>query len=349
MPSNRRQRMAIKSMVNQGNLDSVVEYLSSLMGNRRYLSIERHASNGTDKLADKSPGSVKALFDRMIDTNRSHKPIDGNQDWFGVEIECIVPYESLNLGEDECPRCNGTGLVNDGEDECCRCDGSGLIPLSESSAREGLAEIFKSKGVKFSSIKDDGSIRDDEGFFSVEITVLSRLSNTENLKRVCSILNTLGAKVNRSCGMHVHLDARHMTAIDVKRVGKTFEKALPVMLSMVPESRRTNTYCRPSVSAIRGQRYHAVNLTAFSKYRTIEIRLHSSTTDFDKIMNWVRIVDSISKATIKRTCQSINDLTDWVKLDENLVEYMGQRTALFNDEACTQSCQDSDSTEQVGA
>jgi len=197
-------------------------------------------------------------------------------------------------------------------------------------------------------VKSDGSIQAPEGYFAVEITVLTRFKNPANLKSVCLILQGLKATVNKSCGMHIHLDARHLTSREVKKIGQRFAKALPVMLAMVPTTRRNNTYCKASVSDLKGGRYYAVNLTSFNKYKTVEIRLHSSTTDFEKIMNWANLIQAISTSEIKKECNSVNELTDFVKLPENLVEYISQRTSLFSPTSeCSSQYLDNDSTDQA--
>jgi len=57
----------------------------------------------------------------------------------------------------------------------------------------------------------------------------------------------------------------------------------------VPASRRGNQYCDFGIS-IR-DRYKAVNVCAFNKHSTIEIRLHSGTTDYTKIISWIRLLE----------------------------------------------------------
>lgn len=367
-----RQRLALKAFAASGDVDAIVQYLSSLSGKRKYVDVPRLISNGRDILAEKDSNSVADLFRRITDLDRNHTPLSTDSDWIGVEIECIVPESAVGYDSDEyeeCSRCDGAGRVNveyddDGEeafegDECPRCHGSGQESNSagEDGYRTALASIFKSRSAKLTNVKDDGSLDAESGYFSAEITVLTRLSKPENLRKVCSILNEIGAKVNRSCGLHVHLDARHYSTQKVKSIGGIFSKALPVLLAMVPETRRTNRFCRPSVSALRGERYHAVNLTSFRKYKTIEVRLHSSTTDFNKIINWATLLSCIaSTSRIPKMCNTLNELTDFVYLPETLIEYVSQRTALFSpdDQNATSSvvstARDLDSTsQQIGA
>lgn len=330
---NARQRHTLNGMIESNDVSKVVAYLSSFNGKQARLNIERFESHGTDKLARKDVGSIYERFERMLRTNVNHTPIDSKTDYFGVEIECCIPRAAVNDTTRECDSCGGSGVQYDddeNETECNDCDGSGRIGRS-GNLTSGLAEMFREEKIKLSSIKNDSSIEvPDDSYFAIEITVLTRLSDSSNLERACKLLNRIGAKVNKSCGLHIHIDARHLTSDQVKASGRRFARALPVLLSMVPQSRRDNHFCRPSVSTLKGSRYHAVNLTAFSKYKTIEVRLHSSTTDFSKIMLWTRLLLAIHTSNLSKNCATINELCEYVSIDENLVEYISQRTALFN-------------------
>jgi hypothetical protein len=341
------QKHALNRLIQTGKLTDVITYLESFSGKWGYVPIDKLKQEGTDKLADKREGSIKAMFDRMLDTDESHKPYSDDQGYIGVEIECFIPFRhkrrtNFEVEESEtCDHCGGSGMErweDEDGDECCSeceyCGGDGSIGSdddAETQCHNQLAELFRTKRVKYSSIKGDGSIDNPEGTFPVEITVLTRLDRPDNLRHLCQVLSDLGAKVNPSCGMHVHLDARHLTKRAVIKIGDKFANALPALLSMVPESRRVNRFCRPSVSQLSGDRYHAINLTAFKKYKTIEVRLHSSTTNFDKIFRWASLISKIMHAPrLNETCLELNDLTNFIHLDEPTLEYFSQRIALFS-------------------
>jgi len=358
-----KQLHAIKSMLNAGDVSTLIKYLKSLKGSRHpYIDVPRFKSSGEDKLESKRSNTFLHMFERMLDTDTQHSPLDKNRSWIGVEIECCVPYSSVGVSE-ECVECDGTGTLytcdddgNEADSHCCdRCDGSGIFRGRSNSDRfEALGKMFQSERIKYINVKSDGSISAPDGFFAVEITVLTRLDRPDNLKKACELLNKIGAKVNKSCGLHVHLDARHLGTSDVKKIGVKFERALPVLAAMVPPTRRSNTYCALSVSGLKGGRYHAVNLTAYRKFRTIEIRLHSSTTDFQKIIHWAKLLSAIFNASkIPRIVSNLNDLTDFVSIPEDTLEYCAQRTALFSPEpVCAPEYRDNDSSDtqlEIGA
>ena len=108
---------------------------------------------------------------------------------------------------------------------------------------------------------------------------------------------------------------------------------------MIPKSRQDNTYCKKSPFSDDGiinigsmdylkevwygtddedelynfmtehyndTRYRGFNLHSYFGQRTIEIRFHSSTSDFEKIINWIKINLSIVDWAISH---SVNDIT----------------------------------------
>jgi len=134
----------------------------------------------------------------------------------------------------------------------------------------------------------DGSICAADGTEAVELRILVPRSLLEvRLFKVCEILKW--HRVNSSCGLHVHLDARAWGAEEAKRRGKRILKWLTMLQELVPTSRRNNSYAELNWSETK--RYKAVNFTSYTKHQTIEVRLHSGTVDFNKIIAWVRLLE----------------------------------------------------------
>jgi len=147
-------------------------------------------------------------------------------------------------------------------------------------------------------------------------------------------LKRAGCYVNKTCGLHVHLDARHLTGMKVSLIGQSIGHALPVIKWLVPESRHTNNYCKLEVSGMRenSDRYCAVNLTAFRKYKTIEIRLHSGSINAAKITSWIKLLKLIGQAKLRSDLKSFQDLID-IGLPGELVEYADTRITELNPRA----------------
>lgn len=359
----KQQKYIFSRLVEKSKISAALRYINSFKGQKYNLTlIDRHSASKTDRLAEKEPGGMVKLFQEMMSVTKSHVPRSNDVTWIGVEIECCIPYKSVDVDpfcskEIHCDRCDGTGIQyddNNDEIECSECDGRGTIESGDSSdsedrAHEELAQVFKNNKIVLSNIKGDGSIdTPNDKYFAVEITVLTRLDRLDNLKKVCQILNDLGATVNKSCGMHVHLDARHLSLNEVKDIGKKFNAAMPTLATLVPKTRRKNEqYCKLGVSGFTGSRYYACNLTAFRKYKTIEIRLHSSTTDFNKIIQWSKLISSVMYSTkLKKKCINLNDLVEFIDIDQDTMEYFSQREALFNEENNIKtSAKDIDSTD----
>lgn len=149
---------------------------------------------------------------------------------------------------------------------------------------------------KYVRVSTDGSIRTNETHrHPIEFRLM--MKDTEVVSVMTRFMKLVKPyiKVNASCGLHVHLDMRN------RNYGKSFERlytTLPLLESMVPNSRRTNTYCRINQEKKEwmtrdGQRYQALNPTSYHKFRTLEVRMHSATTNAQKVINWVQLLSII--------------------------------------------------------
>ena len=128
----------------------------------------------------------------------------------------------------------------------------------------------------------------------------------DELEQVLAVLNSLGAKVDRTCGIHLHHDVADYTAANFISLHNLYYSYQEGINSILPKSRRTssrNTYCKglnfsdlsicqnaPSIKAIANEiysRYFVLNSQSYIKYGTIEFRQHSGSIDFQKIEAWV--------------------------------------------------------------
>jgi len=156
------------------------------------------------------------------------------------------------------------------------------------------------------TVKDDGSIRTNLELFpdgrqseepdtSAEVAVLLVQGNYEPLKQLLNFLNSNGAYVNRSCGLHVHLDQRHN---DKKEALKVFNRlqnsVIPLLSKMVDMTRiKENRYCR--LDRNPRTKYQAINFLPYKNRKTIEVRLHHGSLDFDEITTWIDTLIAISE------------------------------------------------------
>ena len=199
-------------------------------------------------------------------------------------------------------------------------------------------EFIKKKAEKLKiknfNIGGDGSINPDEDYqIGHEIRVLlvnePEYLKTE-LKKLCTLLSDIDAQVNNSCGFHVHIDARKMIPEDRTKAARRLSNALPVLNQLVPKSRRSNSYCKLGVSKRNGCRYFAVNMTALRKYQTIEVRLHSGTTDFLKIYNWIELLNLIIKTKNGTKLETLDSMIEKLKMKDFLASFYYGRFKKFN-------------------
>lgn len=154
-----------------------------------------------------------------------------------------------------------------------------------------------------------------QGSLGIEIVSppLQGLDGLTQVEKVCSALSRVGAKINKSCGFHVHIDASTFTLDNWKNIYKNYILLEDVIDSFMPISRRAsnNSYCK-SLKARGAQstlinkisncgsaseadrlitggndRYYKINYQAFLRHGTIEFRQHSGTVEYHKISNWV--------------------------------------------------------------
>jgi len=166
--------------------------------------------------------------------------------------------------------------------------------------------------------------------FELVSPVLQGADGLMQVTTVCKVLTELGAKVNKSCGLHVHVDARDLGRDALARVCKMWMKYESCFDSIVPASRRNNAYCKSNrsqyptldaawaaidaatginglISAMTmGTRYVKLNLQSLLRHGTVEFRQHSGTVDGDKMTNWIALVVgfvecAVTAKTIRKT------------------------------------------------
>ena len=199
------------------------------------------------------------------------------------------------------------------------------------------ASLFEAGVGPYVTLKTDGSVREfGSGYIGHELVVCMPVSKRyEILSTVLDVINSAGAKVNKTCGLHVHLDMREY---DHRKAFSNLVSAQKILYQMVPVSRRDNTYCKPTLNksydfySRSSNRYLGINPQSYRKHGTIEIRLHSGTTDYTKITNFVDIVIGVgyNDAKIARGATSVSGFIKQHKLSKHLESYINSRIALFS-------------------
>jgi hypothetical protein len=222
--------------------------------------------------------NLKLLLSRQL-----HLPFEFSFNrTFGIELEIYGPSHSTLINEF---RSQGLTLVN---------------------------EEYNHNARNYWKIVRDGSIA-GENSSEIVSPVLLGVDGMEQIKKACIALTKAGAKVNNSCGFHVHFGATDLSLDNIKNLVLSHIEVEKTFDSIVPSSRRenSNTYCKSltsiassksqaiskiknaqtisSLISIFPQRYLKINLQCYNRQGTVEFRQHSGTTTFSKIKNWILI------------------------------------------------------------
>jgi hypothetical protein len=239
------------------------------------------------------------------------------------------------------------------EIECTNID---RIRVREICAERGIAttDDYHNYNHRDSStnykLMSDGSLSRSRGDRYMPCEIVSPvLRDLSSLSTVCDVINEAGAKVNRTCGLHVHFGASRFTDDQWRRIVINYGRIESVIDSFMPPSRRgrASQWCdtvvdhaaefearpgltRGQMASWLGSRYHKVNLEAYDRHQTIEFRQHAGTTEFKKIENWVNFLAGLLSYSIQNeellTATTIDELPF---LNARQKAYFNRRAAAF--------------------
>lgn len=231
----------------------------------------------------------------------------------GVEIECVVPI--IGRGDNnDVQELLAQVLSNHGIDAVARGYSHSPIPA-------GCKVV----------VEHDSSLRHESRYTGInwsKLEIKTAPMTYRELERVLptilDIVNYFGAKVNASCGLHVH---HHLPEVAqrpqvVRSIQHLWWRFHRVIYGLVAPSRGSNTYCiAPSArearqydecktyaklcSAVnRANRYCGLNLTnlANRERMTVEWRVHQGSTDARKILNWALATQRWVEHAVARSC-----------------------------------------------
>lgn len=178
--------------------------------------------------------------------------------------------------------------------------------------------------------------------------ILRNEAGLAEITRVSNALIAAGAKINKSCGLHVHVGADDLSVTAVRNIVESYENNATLIASFLSPSRRNNTYCQnygsydrshfancatiEAMSQVAGSRYYAVNLQSYGRHGTVEFRQHQGTVEHEKINNWVRFAVALAdfaKSDNLNPVNSVSDLMNSLNLPETVVNYFTSRTSHF--------------------
>jgi len=297
-------------------------------------SLRRDNQFGAEALNPAKSGRMLSRLKELYNVDRLQTPSKIKPgEAIGIEIEFFVPIDAVEARNDNTEEPSN---CDDGcDDGCDDCSGESSRGDFEKGRKYFTNACFERR-IKGVNITSDGSINCSESsYIAYEARILVEHNDMSNLEKFCKLLSDLGAKVNTSCGLHVHLDVRDYERRPAALV-KRLATALPIFKAMVPKSRLNNTFCSVDVgseSTARDKtRYACINdYLAFNKFKTIEIRLHSGTISYTKISNWVRILRSVARAGhIRIVNNTIEEYSAKLGWSAQLTAYVVNRVQKFN-------------------
>lgn len=278
--------------------------------------------NGNDSKAKKTISLIKLgitpyEIKLMLGATQvsSKVKFNANQLTFGVEIEC---YNVLR-----------TSLINE------------VHQRNVSIQSEGYNHNDNNHYYK---IVSDASIRGNDGQ-EVVSPILKGKEGLSSLENVCDSLNAIGAKVNKSTGLHVHFDASEISDEHFINIFKNYQKLEAVIDTFMPMSRRANNnwYCRSIVDVdydecstkhdiynANATRYRKVNAESYIRHKTIEFRQHSGTTEFKKISMWINFLRKLIQFSFDGDIDNCNSIEDIPFLNKTEKQYFINRREALN-------------------
>lgn len=147
---------------------------------------------------------------------------------------------------------------------------------------------------------------------------LDESGNNAELRGVCEGISSLRPVVNRSCGLHVHVEVQDFGWQELQMLMALWARYEPFFYELMPVSRRSNTYCHPlnriawdapggvyfpttrqvlaadtersfDTRARSLGRYASLNTSGWWRHKRVEFRLHSGTVNYTKIRHWTML------------------------------------------------------------
>lgn len=190
--------------------------------------------------------------------------------------------------------------------------------------REGYNHVTRShwKVTTDATVTENRNYRDGSGYGGELVSpVLHGEAGLQELKQILDALNQVdngAVRVDRRCGVHVHLSWDGMTVDHVKEVYKRYAQYEADIDAWMAPSRRGNNsrWCASiannnrhglrDVEAYSGTlsrmanlcgRYYKVNLQSLGRYGTVEFRQHGGSTEYAKIGAWVKFLMGFVEAS----------------------------------------------------
>jgi hypothetical protein len=187
--------------------------------------------------------------------------------------------------------------------------------LNQIDGVQATAEMYNHSTRTYWKVITDGSLGDYTRGAEVVSPILQGDDGFAQVRKVCDALQSNNVKVNRRCGLHVHVGARGKPITFFRSLLKLYAHYEPVLDTLTAPSRRANVnaYCHSTKAQVdlrrerieasidlRGitlaytgggihSRFVKLNLEAYWRHGTVEFRHHQGTVNAKKTEAWIRI------------------------------------------------------------
>lgn len=168
--------------------------------------------------------------------------------------------------------------------------------------------------------------------------VLFGESGYRKVRQVIDVLLQLGAKVNDSCGLHIHIDGAGIDAPYLANIIKRYSKyEKQIDLLMSPERRGNQSYFCKSVNNINirntnsidaivnmayNDKYYKINAKSFEDYGTVEFRHHHATLNSVEIVNWIKFIQAFVAASNPNKKDECNVEPKYSRNEQNILDIL---------------------------
>jgi len=200
------------------------------------------------------------------------------------------------------------------EFEGVRQEGAGMVALS-------LAKYVKEPWARYWNFKLDRSLHDA----GCEYVFAEPLFGTDALIAVfslCEYAKKNKFKVSIRTGLHVHVDVRDLTRIELARLNVLFALFERAVYRYAGNNREENVFCLPwyrsdqmqshvhqinsdvfdvkeASSALENEKYGGLNLDTLARFGSVEFRMALATMEPEWVLAWVNICLAFKRAAQK--------------------------------------------------
>ena len=180
-----------------------------------------------------------------------------------------------------------------------------------SEAHRGADSLVNLASSKWSfSVVRDGSL----GTYGFEINTApaSGTAFIEQVNDICRILNANRARVDRSCGLHIHVDGRGLTPVEVLRFTRVSNAIRDAVTMVLPPSRHAggNSYCIPYPSGFeRTLAAHPLGDTVDSRFTNLAKAVYGAGDDYAK--DAIKTMSDVSNYSVQKYA---NNRYWWINL-----------------------------------